>query len=140
MTEVALAALPYALLWELGVVWVAVSTALGLRDGRRWAWYAAGALAVVSPGLAIVAAHEVGPAATVPFLLGPVVLALLIPEPSARWLRHRRMVRTPLYTAPVESDRRPVPAGRPSRPSSAVLAVQSDYTLVGVVRSGRMSG
>ncbi|SHN42552.1 hypothetical protein [Cryptosporangium aurantiacum] len=133
MAEVVIAAVPGALFWQLGVGWVACSVALGLREGRRWALYAAATLAVISPGLAIVAADEVAAVAAVPFLLAPTALALLVPERSARWLRRRRPVAATVG-APVGA-----PAGAPTR-TSAALAVQSDYALVGVAPGGRVSG
>ena len=134
MAEVAVAAVPGALFWQLTVAWVACSVALALREGRRWALYATATLAVVSPGLAIVAADVVGPVAAAPFLLAPAAVALLVPESSARWLRRRRSLpsatgRASVSTAP----------GSPTR-ASAALAVQGDYTLVGVAPGGRVSG
>ncbi|GAA3387472.1 hypothetical protein GCM10020369_30100 [Cryptosporangium minutisporangium] len=138
MAEVAVAAVPALLVWQLAVAWVACSVALGLREGRRWALYATAGLAAVSPGLAFVAADEVGPVAAAPFLLAPTALALLIPERSARWLRRRRPAsnstgRTTV-SAPVRTS-----AGTPI-PASAAIAVQSDYVLVGVAPGGRVSG
>ena len=134
MAEVAVAAVPGALFWQLTVAWVACSVALALREGRRWGLYATATLAAVSPGLAIVAADVVGPVAAAPFLLAPAAVALLVPESSARWLRRRRSLpsatgRTSVSTAP----------GSPTR-ASAALAVQGDYTLVGVAPGGRISG
>jgi hypothetical protein len=137
MAEVAVAAVPGVLVWQLAVAWASCSVALGLREGRRWAWFAAATLAAVSPGLAVAAANGVGPIAAAPFLLAPAALALLIPERSARWLRRRRpststgriTVSTPVRATAATSIRR-----------SAALAVQSDYTLVGVAPGGRVSG
>ncbi|TQS44496.1 hypothetical protein [Cryptosporangium phraense] len=131
MAEVAIASVPVQLVWQLAIAWAACSIALGLREGRRWALYAAALLAVVSPGLALAAADAVGPLAAAPFLLAPAAVALLVPERSARWLRGRRPAtgRT-LVSRPVR-----VPAG-----ASAAIAVQSDYALVGVAPGGRVSG
>jgi len=138
MAEVAVAAVPGVLIWQLAVAWTTCSVALGLREGRRWALYATAVLAAVSPGLAIAAAEGVGPIAAVPFLLAPAALALLVPERSARWLRRRRprsaTTGRTTVSAPVSA-----PAGGPPRVSAA-LAVQSDYTLVGVAPGGRVSG
>jgi hypothetical protein len=127
MTEVVVAGVPHALLWQLSAAWVACSVALGLREGRRWAFYATIVVAIVSPGFAVLAAQSVGPAGTVPFLLAPVALGLLIPAKSARWLRRR--------PAPLTK-----PVGIPIDPAPALLAVQSDYALAGSIAPGsRMS-
>jgi hypothetical protein len=138
MAEVAVAAVPGVLIWQLAVAWVSCSVALGLREGRRWALYAAATLAAVSPALAIVAANGVGPIAAAPFLLAPAALALLVPERSARWLRRRRPISASAGRTTVSA---PVwaPVGGPAR-ASAASAVQSDYTLVGVAPGGRVSG
>lgn len=126
MAEVAIAGIPQALLWQLGVAWATCSAALGLREGRRWALYAIVLVAIVSPGLAIVGARQVGPAGVVPFLLAPATLGLLVPDRSARWLRRRRpatfarMVGTPVV--------RPVPER------------QGDYALAGAVTPGSRPG
>lgn len=138
MAEVAIAAVPGLLVWQLAVAWATCSVALGLREGRRWALYASVALAVVSPGLAIAAVNEVGPVAAAPFLLAPTALALLIPERSARWLRRRRPA--PHFTGrmAVSAPGR-MPTGTPI-PASAAIAVQSDFVLVGVAPGGRLSG
>jgi hypothetical protein len=140
MAEVAVAGVPYALLWQLGAAWVACSVALGLREGRRWALFATVVIAVCSPGLAMVAAPQVGPAGTVPCLLAPVALALLIPAKSARWLR-RRPVR--LTIIPTQSPAAPVPALltllATGETSNGVGVVQSDYALAGAIAPGRVS-
>lgn len=130
MAEVAVAAVPGALVWQLGVAWASCTVALGLREGRHWALYASAVLAVGSPGLAIVAADAVGPIAAVPFLLAPAAVALLVPERSARWLRRRRS--TPLASRATGRTVVSTPVAGRRAPSSAALAVQSDYALVGV--------
>ena len=137
MAEVAIAAVPGVLIWQLAVAWASCSVALGLREGRRWAWYAAATLAAGSPGLAIAAADGVGPVAAAPFLLAPAALALLVPERSARWLR-RRGPRPATGRVTVSTPVRATAAA--SIRTSAVLAVQSDYTRVGVAPGGRVSG
>ncbi|MFI5953409.1 hypothetical protein [Cryptosporangium sp. NPDC051539] len=135
MAEVAIATVPFALIWQLAIAWAACSVALGLREGRRWALYAAALLAVVSPGLALAAADAVGPLAAAPFLLAPAAVALLVPERSSRWLRRRR----PAPARTLVSSLTRVPTGGATR-ASAALAVQSDYALVGVAPGGRVSG
>jgi hypothetical protein len=129
MAEAAIADVPRALLWQLGIAWVTCSVALGLREGRRWALSAMVLVAVVSPGLAIVAAQRVGPAGVVPFLLAPVALALLIPERSARWLRRRRPATLPRMAGTPDVGTPPVPALR---------AVQGDYVLAGALAPGQL--
>ncbi|GAA0245194.1 hypothetical protein [Cryptosporangium japonicum] len=135
MAEVAVAAVPGVLIWQLAVAWVACSVALGLREGRSWALYATAILAAVSPGLAIVAADVVGPVAAAPFLLAPAAVALLVPERSARWLRRRRPISAPTGRIMVST---PV-TGSTTR-TSAALAVQSDYALVGAVPAQGSAG
>lgn len=126
MAEVAIAGIPQALLWELGVAWATCSAALGLREGRRWALYAIVLVAGVSPGLAVVGARQLGPAGVVPFLLAPAALGLLIPERSARWLRRRRPATySGVVAAPAVS---PVPVS------------QRDYALAGAVSPGVRPG
>lgn len=127
MAEVAIADVPQALFWQLGIAWVTCSVALGLREGRRWALYAMVLVAVVSPGLAILGAQHAGPGGVAPFLLAPVALALLIPERSARWLRRRRPTALPRM------------AGTPTAsPIPAVRAVQGDYALAGALAPGQL--